>query len=50
MAEVIGRRAFTDLVECQRRFDEWRVVYNTQRPHSALRQQPPAVFAQTIPA
>ena len=35
-AEVIGRRLFADLVECQRRFDQWRVVYNTQRPHEAL--------------
>lgn len=35
-AEVIGRRAFADLVECQRRFDQWRGVYNTQRPHEAL--------------
>ncbi len=35
-AEVIGRRAFADLAECQRRFDEWRVVYNTERPHEAL--------------
>ena len=35
-AEVIGRRAFRDLVHCQRRFDDWRVVYNTQRPHEAL--------------
>jgi transposase InsO family protein len=35
-AEVIGRRAFADLAECQGRFDAWRVVYNTQRPHEAL--------------
>jgi len=35
-AEVIGRRAFRDLAHCQRRFDDWRVVYNTQRPHEAL--------------
>ena len=35
-AEVIGRRAFADLAECQCRFDAWRVVYNTQRPHEAL--------------
>ena len=56
MAEVIGRRAFTDLVECQRRFDEWRVVYNTQRPHEALDLATPATryrpsrrrFAETI--
>jgi len=36
MAEVVGRRAFADLDACQGRFDEWRVVYNTQRPHEAL--------------
>ena len=41
-AEVIGRRLFADLVECQRRFDEWRVVYNTQRPHEALDLATPA--------
>jgi transposase InsO family protein len=41
-AEVIGRRAFADLAECQRRFDEWRVVYNTQRPHEALDLATPA--------
>jgi len=37
---VIGRRAFADLAECQRRFDEWRVVYNTERPHEALELAP----------
>lgn len=41
-AEVIGRRAFADLAECQRRFDQWRVVYNTQRPHEALDLATPA--------
>jgi len=41
-AEVIGRRAFADLVECQRRFDDWRMVYNTQRPHEALDLATPA--------
>jgi transposase InsO family protein len=43
MAEVIGRRAFADLVECQRQFDDWRVVYNTQRPHEALDLATPVV-------
>ena len=41
-AEVIGRRAFADLAECQRQFDAWRVVYNTQRPHEALNLATPA--------
>ncbi len=35
-AEAIGRRSFGDLAECQRRFDQWRGVYNTERPHEAL--------------
>src|SRR6202022_1286714 len=41
-AEVIGRRAFADLAQCQQRFDAWRVVYNTQRPHEALALATPA--------
>lgn len=47
-AEVIGRRAFADLAECQRRFDAWRVVYNTQRPHEALELATPA--ARYVPS
>jgi transposase InsO family protein len=35
-AEAIGRRSFADLSACQHRFDAWRQVYNTQRPHEAL--------------
>jgi transposase InsO family protein len=49
MAEVIGRRVFTDLAECQRRFDEWRVVYNTQRPHQALALATPAARYRPSP-
>jgi transposase InsO family protein len=35
-AEAIGRRNFADLAACQQRFDWWRAVYNTERPHEAL--------------
>jgi transposase InsO family protein len=35
-AEVIGTRVFGDLQECQSRFDQWREIYNLQRPHEAL--------------
>ncbi len=35
-AEAIGRRSFADLAACQQRFDWWREVYNTERPHDAL--------------
>lgn len=34
--EGIGRRHFADLAHCQRRFDEWRDIYNLERPHEAL--------------
>jgi transposase InsO family protein len=55
-AEAIGRRCFTDLAECQRRFDRWRGVYNAERPHEALdlatplaRYRPsPRVFPERI--
>ena len=41
-AEAIGRRVFRDLPDCQRRFDEWRTVYNTIRPHQAIDLDTPA--------
>lgn len=31
-----------DLPQCQRRFDDWRDVYNFQRPHDSLQGQVPA--------
>lgn len=40
-AEAIGRRSFSDLLDCQRRFDAWREIYNTERPHEALRLATP---------
>jgi transposase InsO family protein len=41
-AEVLQGRAFTDLADCQRRFDPWRAVYNHERPHEALGLAVPA--------
>jgi len=35
-AEVISRYGMLELEECQRYFDEWREVYNRERPHEAL--------------
>ena len=57
-AEAIGTRAFRDLADARRRFDEWRGVYNLQRPHEALglavpakRYQPsPRTFPEALPA
>jgi len=41
-AEVFDLRAFTDLGHAQIAFDRWREIYNHQRPHEALDQNPPA--------
>jgi hypothetical protein len=41
-AEVFALRRFRDLVEVQIAFDDWRPVYNLQRPHQALDQDVPA--------
>lgn len=40
--EVIKNRVFRDLEHCQHRFDEWRQIYNTVRPHEALDMKTPA--------
>lgn len=40
--EVIQRRWFRDLAQCQRHFDHWRDIYNLERPHEALNMQVPA--------
>jgi putative transposase len=46
--------AAAGLVLQQRRFDDWRVVYNTRRPHEALGQRCPAALytpsARRLPA
>lgn len=41
-AEVFALRRFRDLAEVQRAFDDWRTVYNFERPHAALDQEVPA--------
>ena len=41
-AEVFALKRFRDLAEVQQAFDEWRLVYNLDRPHEALGQQVPA--------
>jgi transposase InsO family protein len=35
-AEVIGERVWRNLEECDRAFEAWRHVYNSERPHQAL--------------
>jgi transposase InsO family protein len=41
-AELIGTRQFSGFQECQRHFDEWREIYNHERPHEAIGMKPPA--------
>lgn len=47
--EVLRNRVFHDLNEVQHRFDEWRDLYNLERPHEALSMQPPASRYQPSP-
>ena len=35
-AEILQGRHFRDLTACQRAFDDWRHVYNHERPHEAI--------------
>ena len=41
-AEVLARGGWSDCAQVQRAFDEWRPVYNSQRPHEALELEVPA--------
>jgi transposase InsO family protein len=40
--EVISRHPLTDWVSCQHYFDQWRQLYNCERPHEALGLTVPA--------
>jgi putative transposase len=39
---------FTSLHHARHIIAAWKEDYNTQRPHSPLHQQPPAIYAQTL--
>jgi len=41
-AEVLNRYDLLDLADCQSRFNDWRLVYNHERPHEALQDRTPA--------
>lgn len=45
-AEVLAYQTFKDLKHCQRHFDDWRNVYNLERPHEALKMHPPVTRYQ----
>ncbi len=38
---------FDTLLEAQVLIEDWRIDYNTNRPHSSLGWQPPQAYAQT---
>jgi transposase InsO family protein len=44
--ELLKRHPILDLQHGQQHFDDWRLVYNHQRPHEALAMQPPAARYQ----
>jgi transposase InsO family protein len=44
--ELLDRRGFGSIAQCQNAFDDWRDQYNTIRPHQALGMQPPAIRYQ----
>lgn len=44
--EVLSIEAFDSLLEAKVVIEDWRIVYNTQRPHSSLGWKAPVVYAQ----
>lgn len=46
--ECLNVHLFWSLEDAQNKIEEWRMDYNTQRPHSALANLAPAVFATQI--
>ena len=43
--ECLNRELFGSLLEAKVLIEQWRIEYNQQRPHSSLRYQTPAEFA-----
>jgi hypothetical protein len=44
--ELLDRRGFGSIAQCQSAFDDWRDQYNMVRPHHALGMQPPVTRYQ----
>lgn len=47
--ELLKRHTMTNLSHCQLHFDQWRDIYNYERPHEALAMQSPASRYQPSP-
>ena len=44
-AECLDQHWFESVEEARQTIEQWRVEYNTERPHRSLKQQTPAAFA-----
>jgi putative transposase len=44
--ECLNEHWFVTMAQARRIIENWRVEYNTERPHSSLGDLPPALFAQ----
>jgi len=44
--ECLNENWFVSLKDARQRIEEWRIDYNTERPHSALSNLPPARYAE----
>lgn len=44
--ECLNQEWFTTLKEARQTIEEWRISYNTKRPHSSLGYMPPAMWAK----
>jgi putative transposase len=48
--ECLNMQWFVSLAEAREELERWREDYNWHRPHSALGQVPPAIYAQRLTA
>lgn len=46
--EILNAWIFTSLAEVRALSEDWRVMYNTERPHQSLGDAPPSLFLPTI--
>ena len=44
--ELLNQKSFHQLLDAQTAFDQWRFIYNTQRPHQAIGMKPPSTRYQ----
>jgi putative transposase len=44
--ECLNEHWFVDVAHARRTIENWRLEYNTERPHSSLQNQTPTAYAQ----